>query len=102
MTDQTFYLCLRAARAVARVERGLRGARPRDLKKRFRRLLRPSQEYITELRPGVKKPVRVVVTESHLSLAGRLRMEKDRALEAAAQDFVQGRTTELQHRVIVG
>lgn len=78
MTEQTFNLCLRTARAVARVERGLRGARPRDVNKRFRRLLRPSQERITELRPSPNvndPPVRVVVTESHLSLAGRLRIQ---------------------------
>lgn len=76
MTEQTFNLCLRTARAVARVERGMRGARPRDVNKRFRRLLRPSNEHITELRPDKDGlPVRVVVTESHLSLAGRLRMQ---------------------------
>jgi hypothetical protein len=83
MTEATVNLCLRAARAAARVERGLRGVRPRDWKKRFRRLLRPSQERFTELRPsGIKDapPVRVVVTESHLSLAGRLRMQAMRAL----------------------
>ena len=78
MTEQTFNLCLRTACAVARVERGMRGARPRDVHKRFRRLLRPSQERVTELRPAHNEnepPVRVVVTESHLSLAGRLRIQ---------------------------
>ena len=86
--SQTMHLALRTRQAAAHAERGLRGARPRDLHKRFRRLLRPSQVTIWELRPVHnvdEPPVRVQVTESHLSLAGRLRIELRQALAATEE-----------------
>lgn len=85
--SQTMHLALRTRQATARVERGLTGARPRDLKKRFRRLLRPSNVTIWELRPAHNNepPVRVRVTESHLSLAGRLRIQLRQALPMAEE-----------------
>lgn len=88
MTKDLVNICLRAQRAAARVERGLRGARPRDLGKRFRRLLRPSNVTIWELRSAHNEnepPVRVRVTESHLSLAGRLRAQLRQALTATEE-----------------
>lgn len=75
--SQTMHLALRTRQAAARVERGLTGARPRDLKKRFRRLLRPAHNN--------EPPVRVRVTESHLSLAGRLRIQLRQALPMAEE-----------------
>ena len=94
-------LCLRSQRAATRVERGLVGARPRSLKKRFRRLLRPSLDKFFELRSGPNEndpPVRVRVTESHLSAVGRLRIEKFQALEKAAKAVVEEHTR--QRRVV--
>lgn len=90
MTKNDVNLCLRAARAVARVERGLAGARPRHLKKRFCHLLR----YATTVNERVDNPdgtfSYIPVTLSHLALAGYLRQESRAVPERAVREFVQG------------
>jgi hypothetical protein len=68
----------RTIHAQRRVERGLRGARPRSLAKRFRRLLRQAPGDYVELVPAANErdpPTRVRRTESYLARAGRLTIE---------------------------
>lgn len=96
-------LAIRAVYARNRVKRGLQGARPRDLAKRFRRLLRPTRELCVELVPAKNEndpPVRTHRHESHLAKAGRLTIEARQAAGVVATQETQVGTVTGRHRVV--
>lgn len=90
LNPQTLNLMSRAIRAHDRVERTLRGARPRDLNKRFRHLLRPAEVVKERVDHPDGTIAYVPTTLSHLGLAGHLRVAAWAALGESLREKLQG------------